>query len=106
MNTRIDYFYRDGANYKLPMYEIVSGTIDIQGFYDDRSFNADYFYPAKIGFCADTFVDRGYKAYDDDPDFHEIYSLEETNMNPTVEMTAEEFWEACRNGACERRIPV
>lgn len=104
MNTAVNYIYRDGSNYKLFMFEIVEGTININDFFDDNSFNTDVFYPAKIGFCADTFVDRGYEPYDDDPDFHEIISLERTCLSPTVKMTAKEFWDACKNGACESRL--
>ena len=50
------------------------------------------FYPSLYGFPCWTFVDLGYQPYDDDPDFYEITNVEETSEPPTVDMTAEGFF--------------
>ena len=102
MNTVVHYIYRDASNYKLFLKEVVAGeTKNDDLFGEDVCFDPQVFYPEEVGFCADTFATTGYEAYEDDPDFHELFSLEYIYRNPTVPITAEQFVEACRNGACE-----
>ena len=104
MNTKINYMYRDAANYKIHCEEVVKGEIDekvCEEILEDM--DCEPFYPTNIGFRAPTFVSQGYKPYDDDPDCHELYDLELTDEEPTVGMTAEEFVEAFRSGKISER---
>lgn len=104
MNTKVLYMYRDGANYKIHMSEIVKGEIPENTWGDlDEFLYLDEFYPGRVGFRDDTFVDLGYAAYDDDPDSHELIDFQYTEEDATVKMTADEFVEALKNGACLHR---
>ena len=94
MNTKIHYIYRDAANFKIHLEEVVKGTAkaqQIEDMFEDCV--VDEFYPEKIGFRSDTFETIGYARYDDDPDFHEIIDIEPVADAPTVDMTIEDFLE-------------
>lgn len=96
-NTRVDYMYRDGANYKLHLHEVVSGRVPAAdtepGWMERDGIKGDpeRFYPAEIGFDSSTFTSEGYQPYDDDPDCHELCGVCYTDEEPTVGMTAEEL---------------
>ena len=90
-NTRVNYIYRDAANYKIPLHVVLPGSLTSKQM-DDIWDYSEEFRPADFGFPADTFVSRGYRPYDDDPDTHEITEVEETDEEPTVEITADEFY--------------
>jgi hypothetical protein len=98
-NTELNYMYRDASNYKLHFTEVLKGSVSDE---EVESFNADYgdiwFYPGKIGLNADTFVDIGYKAYEDDPNWHELLYLKTTEKEPTVELSVDAFINAVKSG--------
>ena len=100
MNTRISYMYRDAANYKIHLEEVIAGemTQEMQDRFFEKYDELDPFYPANLGFKADTFVTRGYAPYDDDPDCHEIEGFDLVRAKPTVNMTVEEFLAAFESG--------
>lgn len=91
-NTLVHYMYRDASNYKIGQSEIVSGVLSDK---EIKSFNkkneGKIFYPAKLGFSAETFADLGYQPYDDDPDFHEFCWLQKTEKAPTKSMDVHQF---------------
>lgn len=104
MSTRVDYMYRDGANYKLSLSAVLQGELaeeEIKEIFDLSedmgSHDCNCFYPGKIGIPATTFVDKGYDAYDDDPEWHELVEISHTEAEPTKDVTAAEFLEAFRN---------
>ena len=98
-NTLVSYMYRDGANYKLHFEEVVSGCLPDEE-YDDllENYETDAFYPENVGMPAPTFVDEGYREYEDDPDSHELTGFERTDREPTVATTMEQLAAAIRSG--------
>ena len=99
MNTKISYMYRDAANYKIFIEEIVTGEVPSEYVNDledqfDKNVDLEEFYPARLGLNADTFVDRGYAPYDDDPTCHELMCMEYTTEPATVKMTAADIVKA------------
>lgn len=105
MNTRITYMYRDGANYKLRAEAILAGSLtqeEIDEIFDKTQDellrDCHFFYPGNIGLPAPTFESEGYKAYEDDPDWHELLEVYPTENEVDVAVTAKDFLEAVRNG--------
>ena len=126
MNTMITYMYRDGSNYKIHCEEVIHGTltkqeiaeivaisvlcgngtpfdaiteadIDEMSDYLETDMSDCYFYPEVCGLPAPTFVSEGYAPYEDDPDWHELCEITETDRKPTCEVSAAEFLAAFRN---------
>lgn len=104
MATRVDYMYLDGANNKLHLSAVLQGELteeEIKEIFDlseDVVFHdCNYFYPGNTGLPATTFVDKGYAAYDNDPEWHELVEISHTEAAPTEDVTAAEFLEAFRN---------
>lgn len=91
MNTRIEYLYRDGSNYKIPNQQIVEGTLtdrqikEIIASCDD----GEYFVPRQVGLPEDRFGDIN----DDDHAWFEIQEIVSVDGTPTVDMTAEELYQ-------------
>ena len=97
MNTRIEYLYRDANNYKVGNTAVVAGEIskkDQKYIFGHCLDDDEWFIPHKVGLPEKTFVDLGYK-YDADADhpYFELESMELTDDQPTVNVTAEQLVE-------------
>ena len=108
-NTKLEYMYRDGANYKMFAEAVLPGTLSpaetaeiLKQTRDEIFPDCHYFYPGNIGLPAPTCASEGYDAYDDDPDWHELLNLSATDEEPTTEITAEALLSAVRNGSATR----
>ncbi len=86
MNTRIEYMYRDGENYKLFHEVVVAGVVDI-GQLQPHFFEGSFFMPSAVGL--DDLQERPYR--DCDHVWHELECAEATDAQPTVSTTAEEL---------------
>lgn len=89
-NTRINYLYRDADNYKEQNSVIVPGRFtEAQKHAIIESLDqGDYFVPSAVGFEEvrfDTFGDADHAFFE-----LNIYGFEETDEEPTVEMTPDE----------------
>ena len=95
MNTRINYQYRDAANYKVPNAAVVAGEMaegDRRTIFGDCVEAGEYFIPSKVGLPERTMAGEGYKPDDDlDHPYFELQSIEPTDAPPTVDMTADEL---------------
>ena len=82
-----------------PNEPITSQDIDhaLKDDFSPDSIEDGYFFPGAIGLPSTTFVDEGYQAYDDDPEWHELTGITRTKEANTCEVTAAEFLEAFRN---------
>lgn len=90
MNTKVNYLYRDADNYKQHNEEIISGTIteeQIQQILETLN-DGEYFIPHLIGF-AEVFCGS---ITDSDHPYFELHQtdFEETEAEPTVNLTAEQ----------------
>ena len=97
MNTKIEYLYRDAHNYKVGNTAVVAGEIseeDRQYIFEHCLDDDEWFIPHKVGLPEKTFVDLGYK-YDAEADhpYFELESIEATEDQPTVSVTAEQLAE-------------
>ena len=128
MNTKIDYEFRDGSNYRVACEEILSGTltkreiaeivaisflcgngtpfaeiteadIDEMSDYLETDMPECYFFPGACGLPAPTFEDEGYEPQDDDPDWHELCGISETDRTPTCDVSAADFLASFRSRA-------
>ena len=100
MNTRIEYLYRDADNYKVRNSAVVSGEMpaEEQAYIFANCLDEEKtFIPSKVGLPEKTFVDLGYK-YDGEVDhpYFELESIELTDDQPTVKVTAEQLVERFR----------
>lgn len=91
MNTKIKYLYRDADNYKQHNEEIIAGTIteeQIQEIIETLN-DGEYFIPHLIGF---TEIFCG-PITDSDHPYFELHQtdFEETEAEPTVNLTAEQL---------------
>lgn len=92
-NTRIDFLYRDAANYKFPQHAVISGGIteaQIQTILGCLN-EGEYFIPSQVGLpCSYAFP---YEPSDDDHPFCELNaeSFHETFAPAQVEITADEL---------------
>lgn len=92
MNTRIDYLYRDGDNYKFPQSEVLAGEISADQIRQiiDTLDEGEYFIPGQVGFnCGYAF---GYAQNDSDHPWCEMdeCGFELTSEEPTLDLTVEE----------------
>lgn len=90
MNTKINYLYRDGCNYKQHNEEIVAGTFteeQIDTIIDCLD-SEEYFIPSQVNFTEIRFGELT----EDDTCWFELSKdgFEETNEPPTTNMTPEE----------------
>lgn len=92
-NTRMDYLYRDGNNYKQSTHVVMAGALTIEeataivdGLDED-----DGFVPSAVGL--DDLQERMVTDWEDDADhpFHEIDGISLTAAAPTTDMTAADF---------------
>lgn len=102
-NTKISFLFRDASNYKVRNECIVAGLISGEQIAAIQSclMDGEYFKPDMVGLTGETFVDLGYAAYDDDPDFFEMKwpvkeSFTHTADLPTVELTVDQLVENFR----------
>jgi hypothetical protein len=107
--TLVEYMYRDASNYKLFAAEILPGDLSREEIIEIFDLTKDslcpdshFFYPGQIGLDAPTFVSKGYEAYDDDPEWHELLVISHSEKEPTTTISAEAFLEAFRNGSAIR----
>lgn len=91
MNTKIDYLYRDGSNYKMPNHQIVEGVLtdcqikEIMASCDD----GEYFVPRQVGLPEERFGE----VCDDDHAWFEMQRISIVDEKPTVDLTAEELYQ-------------
>ena len=85
-NSKIYYLYRDASNYKYFNEIIIYGALrleDLKPFFHDHQF----FVPSEVGL-----LDLQPEIFTiDDHIWHELYSIEPTNVKPSIDMTANEF---------------
>lgn len=110
MNTRIDYMYRDGSNYKAYTSVVLAGAIEAHqlGMILDALDEGIYFIPSQVGLedlqgqlqafdSADELDEDG--ANEDDHPWHELagddFSI--TEADPTVSMTVAQLAEAFKS---------
>lgn len=103
MNTRIDYLYRDGSNYKKGGQVILSGPADdgqveeIMALMDrDLGSGPASFIPGQVGLedLQGRFATaNGQSRWDDEVDhpWHEVAGIEATDEAPSVAMSVADF---------------
>ena len=108
MNTRIDYLYRDGSNYKAAGHAVLTGAADagqiaaIMALMDcDFGSGPASFIPGQVGLedlqgCFATAT--GQSVWDDEVDhpWHEVTGIETTDQPATVPMGVVEFLDRLR----------
>ena len=93
MNTRLEYLYRDGSNYKQHHEVVMQGGISE----DDLRpllWEHEFFRPSAVGLpdLQHRFREQGYAfPNEDDHPWHEIESVAATEDPPTVDVTAAAF---------------
>lgn len=86
MNTRFEYRYRDGENYKKFGEVVIKGEFTLEQL-RPHLYEGDFFVPSEIGL--EDLQEHPYQDYDHV--WHELDSAEPTEDEPTVELTAEEI---------------
>ncbi len=86
MNTRFEYRYRDGENYKQFGEVVIKGEFTLEQL-RPHLYEGDFFVPSEIGL--EDLQEYPYQDYDHV--WHELDSAEPTEDEPTVELTAEEI---------------
>ena len=86
MNTRFEYMYRDGGNYKKFNEVVIKGEFNLEQL-RPHLYNGDFFVPSEIGL--EDLQEYPYQDYDHV--WHELDSAEVTEDEPTVEVSAEEI---------------
>jgi hypothetical protein len=86
MNTRFEYRYRDGENYKKFGEVVIKGEFTLEQL-QPHLYEGDFFVPSEIGL--EDLQEHPYQDYDHV--WHELDSAEPTEDEPTVELTAEEI---------------
>lgn len=91
MNTKVEYLYRDGSNYKVWNTVVVKGTLTDEKKQEifDSCDDIGYFIPRQVGLPEKRFEDTT----DDDHCWFELKSIEDTKEPPTVDRTAGELHE-------------
>ncbi len=103
-NTRVDYLYRDGSNYKMHSNEIVRGAITPEQVEQIKNslIDGEYFYPADVGLPENRFE----PSYEDDPDWFELSfdgNFEHTTQKATIDLTVEQLVNNFQRSAAERK---
>lgn len=101
-NTMVQYMYRDASNYKTNSFVVLKGTLSheqVKTLLDKYGEGADGFIPSKIDLKD---LQEILQAYDtsyneDDHPFHELSEIDSTDKEPTVQMTAEKFYQLMMN---------
>jgi hypothetical protein len=95
-NTKIEYMYRDGSNYKTYREEVLQGELTSLQIAEIKSNlqDGEYFIPSQVGLDDLQAELQKYDSrdYDDDLSLHEFLEVELVSDTPTIEMTAEEFY--------------
>ena len=86
MNTRFEYMYRDGGNYKQFNEVVIKGEFSLEQL-RPHLYNGDFFVPSEVGL--EDLQEYPYQDYDHV--WHELDSAEPTEDEPTVEISAEEI---------------
>lgn len=95
MNTRINYRYRDGSNYKVHNTCVVEGTFteDQKAAIEECLACGEYFIPSNVGLPEVRFED--WDEEDDHPWFElDVADIEDTDDEVTVSTTAKAVYEA------------
>ena len=87
MNTEVHYIYRDASNYKLCADVVVEGELSPEQMAEMQACceDGEYFIPELVQIPRLRFKDAD---TDDDHDFHELESVEQTSAAPTLEISA------------------
>ncbi len=91
MNTKISYLYRDASNYKLFNEVIIEGSLKIEQL-KPFLFDEQFFVPEQLNIPRLQFEIQN----EDDHDWHEIESLEDSNEKPNLEITATQLLELAK----------
>lgn len=86
MNTRFEYRYRDGQNYKLYSEVVIAGEFTLDQL-RPHLYEGEFFVPSEVGL--DDLQEYPYRSCDHV--WHELVSAEPTEDAPTVEVRAEEL---------------
>lgn len=91
MNTGIYYLYRDGSNYKNMNRQVVSGelTDEQKEKILESCDEGEYFIPRQVGLPEERFDDID----EDDHAWFEMSRMFKTDMEPTVDLSAQEMYE-------------
>lgn len=100
-NTKLEYMYRDGFNYKTSGEAVFAGRIaaqqvrDIAKALDDRA----YFIPGQVGLqdLQDSFINASEWNPEADHPWHEVMAISYTGDAPTQEDSASEFVARVKN---------
>lgn len=88
MNTRFEYLYRDGHNYKQYNEVVIRGEFTLEQL-RPHLYEGEFFMPSEVGL--DDLQEYPYRNCDHI--WHQLVSAEPTEDAPTVEVTAEEMAE-------------
>jgi hypothetical protein len=102
VNTRIDYMYRDGANWQSYGHAVLAGELSDadRALIRENLDSGEYFIPSQVGLPDLQYKDATYYHPDYDHVWHELNvdeDFEPTNAPPTVQFTAHEFAERFRD---------
>ena len=86
MNTQITYQYRDAANYKEFDTVIIHGQLSLSDI-EECLYDKEFFIPSEIG-LKDL---QPEKLCSDDHIWHEILEINQTNKQPTTNITAQDI---------------
>lgn len=87
MNTRFEYMYRDGDNYKKYAAFILQGTITKEQFEEHIDKKMDGFIPEQVGLPG---LQESWNTDVDGP-WHELWSAEWVHQAPNYHLTAEQL---------------
>ena len=88
MNTRFEYLYRDGHNYKQHNEVVIEGEFALDQL-RPHLYEGEFFMPSEVGL--EDLQDYPYRNCDHI--WHQLVSAEPTEVVPTVEVRAKEFVE-------------
>lgn len=94
MNTRFEYMYRDGENYKQFNEVVIQGEFTLDQL-RPHLYDGDFFMPSEVGL--DDLQEYPYRNCDHI--WHQLVSAEPTEDAPTVEMSADEVVVRFQNAA-------
>lgn len=94
LNTEIQYLYRDASNFKLRTLCVLAGALTEAEKEEilECLIDGEYFVPGQAGLPDD----NRYSGTEDDTDWFELESIEDTDHSPTLSMTAQELLENFR----------
>ena len=97
MNTRFEYMYRDGENYKQYNEVVIQGEFTLDQL-RPHLYEGEFFMPSEVG-LEDL---QGYPYRNCDHIWHQLVSAEPTEDAAAVEMGAEEFVARFRKAGAEK----